>query len=158
VTGLGSPVRAQPLFLEQWTVRRGSYAGQTFNLVLIATSDNMIRAYAEEQLLQGNQNPLWSTSLGRPAQDGCSNIPPPIGICGTPVVDFEGRRLFVVALIDDGSESQHCTDNNGQVHTYGQLTYFIFALDVDTFAIEDRAPLHDPGAIGCPTFNANRQD
>jgi hypothetical protein len=72
---LGSAVRGAPLTLQGWVVQEGPRASETHNMVYIATSDNHVNAYAEDQLLAGNTTPFWSVSCGPPVQRGGSNIP-----------------------------------------------------------------------------------
>ena len=62
-----------------------------------------------------------------------SNISPPIGICGTPVVDVENRQMFVVAMWDDG---------------HGNGNYSIFEIALDTGSITRQQRLVDTGAEG----------
>src|ERR1700680_1577284 len=48
--GFGSAGRGAPLFVAGWILRKGPHAGETHNMVYIATSDNRINAYAEDLL------------------------------------------------------------------------------------------------------------
>lgn len=140
---LGSAVRGAPLFLQGWVLQEGPHAGETHNMVYVAASDNHVYAYAEDQLLAANTTPLWSVNLGPPVTRSGSNIPPPLGICSTPVLDPANSRMFVCAYQDAGG---------------GQSVYHMYALDLDTGTVIQSAPLSDPGAAGRPTFDGNAQD
>jgi hypothetical protein len=78
-----------------------------------------------------------------PFMRGGSNIAPPLGVCGTPVVDTANRRMFVVAMSDDG---------------IGKGKYTIFEIALDTGGITKQQVLVDPGAAGRPTFNSDLLD
>ena len=101
---VGRPVRAGVLVVEKWRFQSGPLAGQTHTLVLVAATTNEIFCYSESNLLGGGTAPLWQMSLGvTPMMRLGSNIAPPIGICGTPVTDPANRRMFVVAMWNDGT-------------------------------------------------------
>jgi hypothetical protein len=139
-------VRAGVLVVENWLFSAGPHKGETHTLVLVATTTNEIYCYAEGSLLANGAaaTPLWHTALGiTPIMRGGSNIAPPLGVCGTPVVDAANRRMFVVAMWDDGSGTGH---------------YSIFNLALDTGAITTSQELVDAGAAGRATFNGNVQD
>ena len=141
---LGAPIRAGVLVVENWLFNSGALAGQTHTLVLIATTTNEIYCYGESDLLYGSTAPLWHISLGKTAMmRGGSNIAPPIGICGTPVVDAANRRMFVVAMWDDGT---------------GHGKYSIFNIALDTGNITTSQQLVDAGAPGRATFNGDLLD
>ena len=74
---LGSAVRGAPLYLQGWVIQEGPHAGETHNIVYVATSDNHVNAYAEDQLIAGNTTPLWTVYLGPAVTRTGSNIPPP---------------------------------------------------------------------------------
>lgn len=139
---LGSAVRGAPLYLQGWVIQEGAHAGETHNMIYVATSDNHVNAYAEDDLLVGNTAPRWSVLLGAPVTRTGSNIPPPLGICSTPVLDPANARLFVCAYQDDS----------------GNSVYHMYALDLDTGTTLQQAPLSDPGAAGRPTFDGSAQD
>ena len=143
---LGAPVRAGVLVVENWVFAGGPNSGQAATLVLVATAKNEVYCYSEGELLL-NPNaaaPIWQTDLQvPPMQRATSNIPVPIGISGTPVVDTSGRRLFVVAMWQDNNNVGH---------------YTIFELDLDTGAITGQRELTDLGAPGRATFNPDVQD
>jgi hypothetical protein len=140
---LGSAVRAAPLVVQDWVFETGPRAGEMHSLVIVATSDNHVLAYAESHLLSGYLHPLWSTCLGTPVTRGGSNIPPPIGICSTPVVDVSSARLFACAYVDLGNS---------------QSEYRMVALDLDTGVELQSAPLVDAGAPGRPQFDPAMHD
>jgi hypothetical protein len=139
-------VRAGVLVVENWLFNAGPHKGETHTLLLVATTTNEIYCYGEGSLLtQGAAaKPLWQTPLGViPIMRGGSNIAPPVGVCGTPVVDTANRRMFVAAMWDDGS---------------GTGNYTIFNIALDTGAITASEKLVDPGAAGRATFNGDLQD
>ena len=95
---LGSTVRGAPLVLENWTLRGGPLMGQTHNLLFVTNSINLVNAYRIEALQSGNANPLWSTQLPPASNRSGSNIPPPVGISSTPVIDEASGQMHVLAL------------------------------------------------------------
>lgn len=145
-TTVSRSARAGVLVVENWVFNAGVHSGAKHTLVLVATTTNEVYCYGEGSLLADPSSPapLWSRSLAvTPSMRGGSNIAPPIGICGTPVVDVANRRMFVVALWDDGSDHGH---------------FSIFELSLDTGAITASQELVDAGAAGRPTFDPNAQD
>jgi hypothetical protein len=116
-------------------------------MVYIATSNNNVYAYAEDELLSGNTSPFWGpVNLGPPVTRSGSNIPPPIGVASTPVIDPANARLFVCSYQDAGPSNS---------------IYRMFALDIDTGTVIQSAVLSDPGtgvAGGRPIFDANQHD
>jgi hypothetical protein len=132
-------VRAGVLVVENWLFNAGPHQGETRTLVLVATTTNEVFCYSEGALLENGAaaTPLWQTSLGfvpivslnTDAQ--FSNIRPLLGVCGTPVVDTAKRRMFVVAMWDDGS---------------GKGRYNIFSIALDTGNITAREELVYAGA------------
>ena len=131
-------VRGAPLLFHM-TFQSGPHKGQTFNVLFVTTSDNNVSAFAEEQLLAGVIAPLWTVSLGGPSTKGGSNIPPPVGICGTPVIDAKGRRIFVMAKLADNQ-------------------FYIHSLSIDTGGVLAKSQLVDQGAPGRPTFDGTKND
>jgi hypothetical protein len=145
-TTVARVVRAGVLVVENWLFNAGPHNGETHTLVLVATTTNELYCYAEGSLLQnGNAaTPLWSTPLGvTPMMRTGSNITPPLGVCGTPVVDTANRRMFVVAMWQDGAGTGH---------------YSIFNIAIDTGAITTSQELVDGGAAGRVKFNPDVQD
>jgi hypothetical protein len=142
---LGAPVRAGVLVVQHWRFDHGPHHGETHTLVLVSTTTNEIYCYSEKSLLAGGSPPpLWHTSLGvPPVTRGGSNIAPPIGVCGTPVIEREKRRMFVVAASDNGA---------------GGNEYTIFDLSLDTGHISRHHKLVDPGASGRATFDPSLVD
>jgi hypothetical protein len=140
---MGSAVRGAPLFLQGWIIQEGPHAGETHNMVYVASSDNSVSAYAEDQLIAGNTNPIWTVNLGTPVTRTGSNIPPPLGICSSAVLDPANSRMFVCSYQDAGA---------------GVSVYKMYALDLDTGATVQSATLTDAGAAGRPTFDASQQD
>jgi len=113
------------------------------DMVYIASSDNHVYAYAESHLISGFSKPLWSACLGTPVTRSGSNIPPPLGITSTPVLDPASGRVFVCSYQDIGGD---------------RSIYRMYALDVDTGAVIQSAPLNDRGAPGRPTFDPSMAD
>ncbi len=142
---LGSAVRGAPLLLSRWQIQGQDlpHAGETHALLFVATSGNRIDAYAIDQLHATSPTPIWSQQLPPALHRTDSNIPPPIGISSTPVLDPQNRRMFVVASQDDGS---------------GNGVYFIYSLSLDSGKILQQAKLQDLGAAGRPTFDGTQQD
>lgn len=139
-------VRAGVLVVENWLFNAGPHKGETHTLVLVATTTNEIFCYGEGSLLANGSAapPLWQMSLGvTPIMRAGSNIAPPLGICGTPVVDSANRRMFAVAMWDDGSGTGH---------------YSIFNIALDTGTITTSQELIDAGAAGRATFNGDVLD
>jgi hypothetical protein len=140
---LGTAVRGAPLLLEHWVARSGPRRGQEHDVVFVATSDNRVNAYLVQDLRAQRTHPLWTVTLGPPLQRGGSNIPPPLGVCSTPVIDEAAGQMHVLSLQDAGG---------------GRGVYHVMVLDVDTGKILRTAPLTDPGAAGRPKFDGNVQD
>ena len=139
-------VRAGVLVVENWLFNAGPQQGETHTLVLIATTTNEVYCFGEGSLLENGAaaTPLWQTPLGvTPIMRGGSNIAPPLGVCGTPVVDAANRRMFVVAMWDDGT---------------GTGNYSIFNIALDTGNLTASQKLVDAGAAGRATFNPNVLD
>ena len=95
---LGAAVRGTPLLIEGWTIRGGPHNREKHDLLFVTTSHNLVNAYAIDHLLAGAKAPLWSTQLPAASQRGGSNIPPPIGICSTPLIDEAAGQMHVLAL------------------------------------------------------------
>ena len=140
---LGSPVRGAVMFLQQWTLQGGTNANETYTMLYLATSANEVLAFAEEQLRAGVSTPIWRTPLRPPITRTGSNIPPPIGVCSTIVLDSANRRLFTVALTDNGN---------------GVGIYWIYSLSLDTGAILAEQPISDRFVGGRPIFVGNDHD
>jgi hypothetical protein len=141
---LGSPVRGAALLVRGWTFHRGPHAGSTLDVVVVAASNNEVVAYSEADLYAGRSTPLWGPlNLGPAVMLTTSNIPPPIGICSTPVLDPANARLFVMSAQPDGS---------------GRAQYHAYALDLDSGTIIQSAQLADSGGAGRPTFVPNAVD
>jgi hypothetical protein len=138
-----APVRAAPLYVGAYTFTAGPLTGQTHDLVVVASADNVVYAYPEDQLLSGSTSALWvQQSLGIASPRTGSNIPTPIGISSTPVIDRTAAIIYVMTYVHESSKD----------------VYKIYALDLNTGNILDRANLNDPGAAGRPTFDSTKQD
>ena len=158
-----SAVRGAPLFRNQWIIQEGRRHGQAVDMVIVATSDGEVFAYDHAASQTGTPPPLlWKQSLGpsryhiaipadrlipdkdtKKPKPPLSNIPRPVGITSTPVADKACRRLFVVACHQEASKSG---------------SYAIYALEIDTGAVLQRAMLVDPGAPGHVTFDGHGLD
>jgi hypothetical protein len=110
-------------------------------MVIVGTSDGRLHAYDHSSTSLNVPPPLiWEQTLGQaryqvaaPANATAkprTNIPLPVGLTSTPVVDERSRRIFAVA---------HHQEPNGSG------SYWIYALDVDTGSIMQSVPLFDPG-------------
>jgi flagellar basal body rod protein FlgC len=140
---LGAPVRGAVMFIQHWTLRGGPRSGETHTMLYMATSANDVVAFSEEDLRTGSNGHIWKTTLAPPSKRKGSNIPPPIGVCSTVVLDPQKRRLFVMALTDD--------------HPSGDA-FRIYSLSLDTGNILAQAPIIDRGAGGRPTFIGRDHD
>jgi hypothetical protein len=98
---LGAAVRGAPLVLENWTIQGGPHNGEQHDLVFVTTSANLVACYAVDQLRAGSMVPIWSRQLAPPLLRPGSNIPYPLGISSTPVIDPINRDMHVLALQDD---------------------------------------------------------
>ena len=126
-------VRAGVLVVENWLFNAGPHQGETRTLVLVATTTNEVFCYSEGALLENGAaaTPLWQTPLGvalpivslwnASSNPPYSNVRPLLGVCGTPVVDTANRRMFVVAMWDDGSGTGHYSIFNIALDT-GNIT------------------------------------
>ena len=151
---IGAPIRAAPLFLSQFLFTAGPRTGETHDVIVIAAADNRVFAYSETLLLTGSgASQLWvQQGLGpasprggsNPAQSppGPSNIPSPVGISGTPVIDRANGVIYVMAYVGPSASE----------------VFKLYALDVNTGTVIDQAQLVDAGASGRPTFDAIQQD
>ena len=145
-TTFSRAVRAGVLVVDNWLFNTGPHVRQKRTLLLVATTTNEVFCFAEGDLLAhgSSATPLWHVSLGvKPMTRPGSNIKPLLGICGTPVADTANRRMFVVAMWDDGS---------------GKGKYSIFTVALDTGQVTASQQLVDPGAPGRATFNPDAQD
>ena len=140
---LGSSVRGAPLYLDDWTFSAGPLAGQTHTVVFVATSDNNVYAFTQDALAGGSTAPIWTTFLGPPVTNPSSNIPPPIGVASTPVLDPDERRMFVLSYQDHGGTNQ---------------IYIIYDIALDTGTIQHQSQLSDAGHAGRPTFDSTTVD
>jgi hypothetical protein len=98
---LGSAVRGAPLFLENWTIMSGPHKGETHDLLFTATSGNQVSAHTIDQA-HGRLVQMWSRTLHPAIERSGSNIPKPLGICSTPVLDPANSRMFVMSYQDEG--------------------------------------------------------
>jgi hypothetical protein len=97
-------VYAQPLFKAGVNISgKGVH-----DVVFVATENNTVYAFDAESNTGGNAQPLWQMNLGPPVPS--SEIPPDntymdivpvVGITGTPVIDPNTNRLYVVAKTKD---------------------------------------------------------
>ncbi len=131
-------IYSQPLYVADLNL--GPTAG-THDVLYVATEHDSVYAFDANQA----GPPLWQTSLGTSSNLFCLNeqiLVPEIGITGTPVIDVESRRLYVVAFVQD--DPQRCDDAN-----FHQVLH---ALDLTTGAdvmapvevTQPKAPLFAP--------------
>jgi hypothetical protein len=138
---LGSAVRGAVLTLSNWTFLYGPRAGQTHDVIFVATSGNHVFAFALDELT-ATATPIWSQFLGPPVMRTDSNIKPPIGVCSTPVLDPPNQRIFLMSYQD----------------LSGVGSYFTISLDINTGQLIQSSRLNDLGAAGQPTFDGNTVD
>jgi outer membrane protein assembly factor BamB len=112
------------------------------DLVIVATQSDTVYAFDASS---GQQ--VWTQTLGTPvplADMPCGNIDP-LGITGTPVIDFASRTLFVAAMTtpDDGATKQ----------------YEIYALSIDDGTVRSGWPIDVASALAGvgATFTASVQ-
>ncbi|HTQ53203.1 MAG TPA: chitobiase/beta-hexosaminidase C-terminal domain-containing protein [Bryobacteraceae bacterium] len=135
---------AQPLYVPAVNI-----AGQSHNVVYVATEHDSVYAFDADNNTGANAQPLWHVSFINPPavttvdsnnDAGCGDLVPEIGITGTPVIDTSTGTLYVVAN----------TKENG--------TFFqrLHALDIATggekfggpLAIQATVPGHGAGSSG----------
>ncbi|HLY17952.1 MAG TPA: hypothetical protein VKR61_12055, partial [Bryobacteraceae bacterium] len=94
-------IYAQPLYVSGLSI-----AGQTHNVVFVATEHDSVYAFDADNKAGANANPLWHASFINPPavttvdsynDAGCGDLIPEIGISGTPVIDTTAGTLYVVA-------------------------------------------------------------
>jgi hypothetical protein len=127
-------VYAQPLYVDNGP-------GGT-DLLILATETDTIYAFDASS---GQQ--VWTKTLGTPvplATMPCGNIDP-LGITGTPVIDFASRTLFVAAMT---------TPDSGSTKQYG-----IYALSIDDGTLRSGWPIDVATALSgtLPTFTPSEQ-
>jgi hypothetical protein len=87
-------VYAQPLYIPQLTI-----SNKTQNVVIVATEHNSV--YAFDADAPAASNALWQVNLGTSVPqieiNNCSDLPPEIGITGTPALDLAGGTIYVDA-------------------------------------------------------------
>lgn len=145
---LGSSVRAQPLYVENYTPANGPNAGVPFNLLLVATSADTVYAFDKDQLLAGSQQPLWTASLGTATNRNGGYLYPEAGIQSTPIIDLDRRQVYLMVMLNDGSGTF------AQPHA----SYYHHVLDLDTGNVISATLLADAGAPNRPTFVGNDQN
>ncbi|MGA3124908.1 MAG: hypothetical protein ABSF69_29545 [Polyangiaceae bacterium] len=133
-------VYAQPLFVD-------GLGGQ--DMVIVATEANNVYSLDAETGAQ-----LWLQHAGTPVSRavGCGNIDP-MGVTGTPVIDFPSRTLFfdadVVPSGPDGGDAG------------GPSAHQIFALSIDNGDIKPGRPVNVPAVAisgdGGTAFNSPYQ-
>lgn len=122
-------VYAQPLYAPRIEI-----SGAVHNVVVVATEHDSVYAF-DADATSAATPPLWHVSLLQPgartfdaATDRvaknrtCDSVVPEVGIASTPVIDWNTKTLYVMAL-----DVEH-----------GQLTYRLHALDLYTGA--DKRP------------------
>src|ERR1017187_2871597 len=96
---------AQPLYVPNLTI-----GGSVHNVVFAATENDSVYAFDADATSAGA--PLWKTSLlpggataGPYSAVSCGDLPPIIGITGTPVIDPTTNTMYVVNYDDEGRQS-----------------------------------------------------
>jgi hypothetical protein len=104
-------IYAQPLYAADVDLgARGSR-----DVLYVATEADTV--YAFDAMRDGP--PLWERSLGRASDLHCFpevQLVPEIGITGTPVIDFQARRLYVVAFTQDDADSCAASNFHQRLH------------------------------------------
>lgn len=89
-------VYAQPLYVPGLD----NIAGGTHDVVFVATEHNTVYAFDADGLTTA---PLWKKNLGvSVSSQATEGVSPEIGITATPVIDNNGRTLYVVATNTQG--------------------------------------------------------
>lgn len=114
-------VYAQPLYVPKLEIPgKGRHS-----VVFVATQADQVYAFDAESSVGRNANYLWKADLLDPAYGaapgattvcsysgaqancsgnvGCTDIQPQYGITSTPAIDLEGKRMYVVALSQEGA-------------------------------------------------------
>jgi hypothetical protein len=129
-------VYGQPLYVANLRI-----AGGTHDVVYITTVNNSV--YAFDAVSAAATKPYWHVNFGAPVSladgnFGCLDINGNMGIIGTPVIDAESHRLYVVALTKSG----------------GSYMQQLHALDLSTGSDLPNSPV----IISAPEFDALRQN
>jgi hypothetical protein len=144
-------IYAQPLYVPNLSV-----AGQTHNVVYVATENDSVYAFDADGL---DSSPLWHDSLLAPGESAipcklkgiCGVVSQTAGITSTPVIDVTGTTLYVLVLT---------------LETNGSYLDRLHALDLTTGAekfggpvvIQASVPGTGAGSVGgVVTFNAAQQ-
>ncbi len=94
-------VDAQPLYLFDLTVN-----GTATNVLYMATEHDSVYAINAD-----TGTAIWQVSMlengESPADNGCSQITPEVGVTATPVIDRAKGAIYVVAMSKDGSGHYH---------------------------------------------------
>jgi len=87
-------IYAEPLYVTGLTISNAVH-----NVVFVATEHNSV--YAFDADIATNSTPLWQVNLGTSVPqieiDNCGDLPPEIGITGTPVIDLAGGVIYLDA-------------------------------------------------------------
>ncbi len=137
---------AQPLYLSNITIpNKGVH-----NVVYVATQHDSVYAFDADSNTGANAAPLWQVSFINPSAGvttltpsdvSCGDMPPEVGITGTPVINPTSGTLYVVARTDES----------------GTFIQRLHALDVTTGAEKFGGPVliqaSYQGANGTFTFD-----
>ncbi len=96
-------VYAAPLWIDDFAIETGPRAGARASVILTATSNGWVYAVAAgahrcDACSISAGEILWSTRLVDPVALDRLDGGMPMGVLSTPVLDVEGRRLYVIAM------------------------------------------------------------
>jgi hypothetical protein len=128
-------IYAQPLYVPQLVI-----AGQTQNVVIVATEHNSVYAFDADN--PAATTALWQVNLGTSVPqsevNNCGDLPPEIGITATPVIDLAGGTIYV--------------DAKTKVATGSTTNYFHSLHALDLYSGQEK--FGGPVVIQGSTFNA----
>ena len=159
-------VYAQPLYVPNVTI-----AGQTHNVIYVATEADSVFAFDADSNAGANANPLWRASLidtahgaasGATPVDAvnginCNALVPLVGVTSTPVIDPSTNTMYVVAKsAENGSYVQrfHAIDittgaekSQGSAVISGSVPGTGDASSNGTLAFDPKMHLNRPGLL-----------
>ncbi|HWX22977.1 MAG TPA: hypothetical protein VN578_24005 [Candidatus Binatia bacterium] len=134
-------IYAQPLYIPQLTI-----SNKTQNVVIVATEHNTVYSFDADD--PAASNALWQVNLGTSVPqsevNNCGDLPPEIGITGTPAIDPAGGTIYV--------------DAKTKVATGSTTNYFhsLHALDLYTGHEKFGSPVVIQGSTFDARHNHNR--